>query len=190
MKPIKSCLSISCPERFSTCCGAISVLMDGPHGVMASYYACSTCLKPFGGGECTAGEEPMTQKKGWEDKLDLILGESPPGSLKHERREQLRSLISQTRQDAVRETEERLGKGATARAWYMRGVKEERERMRRKLISFRHPRKNDKLEQAVKDFDKHLKKDCGFSSLKNLSGTIDTVICVLLASLEKEGGEE
>lgn len=52
-KPEKHCLSLSCPERRSLCCG------EGGEAVIAdegtAYYECKGCRKEFIGGACNAG---------------------------------------------------------------------------------------------------------------------------------------
>ncbi|MEK7180309.1 MAG: hypothetical protein AAB706_02440 [Patescibacteria group bacterium] len=47
-----TCLSATCPERFSLCCGAIS----GTSPFLKGFF-CSKCGQPFVGGACTAGEK-------------------------------------------------------------------------------------------------------------------------------------
>ena len=56
----------------------------------------------------------------------------------------------------------------------------EKMRVRKLLISLRSPNGNNRLEKWVKEFSEETNKKCGFKTLGNLSGTIDTVICVLL----------
>ena len=59
--------------------------------------------------------------------------------------------------------------------------REEREKIRNKLLYFRHPNGNTKLERLVCEEDKRLIKECGFSALTTLTGTIDAVIKALLS---------
>ena len=61
-KPILTCLSFSCPERRSICCGAITE-PEPCNG----YFRCSNCKKPYVGGECTAGED--TPREEWEKEI-------------------------------------------------------------------------------------------------------------------------
>jgi hypothetical protein len=55
-KPILTCLSISCPERFSICCGARSKAVTGDEGT--GHFECSKCGKEYIGGKCTAWSKP------------------------------------------------------------------------------------------------------------------------------------
>ena len=50
---MKTCTNLNCPERKSTCCGAISEASIADEGT--GCFVCSNCKKEYIGGECTAG---------------------------------------------------------------------------------------------------------------------------------------
>ena len=71
----KTCLSISCPERKSLCCGAVCT--NGAKG--EPQFVCSNCRKEYQGGECTADMTTIKQKarEEWEADIRFILSGLP-----------------------------------------------------------------------------------------------------------------
>ena len=74
---VKTCLSISCPERKSVCCSYPSVIKDGNN----AHFVCGKCGKPYVGGKCTANDhlpvptrEEMLKacepQKDWREEFD------------------------------------------------------------------------------------------------------------------------
>lgn len=51
-------------------------------------------------------------------------------------------------------------------------------RLRERLISYRHP--ESKIEKLVLKYAKDIENKCGFTPIGNLSGDIDSTICVLI----------
>lgn len=57
-------------------------------------------------------------------------------------------------------------------------------RLRERLISFRHPQSN--IEKLVIKYAKDIETKCGFNPIGNLSGDIDSTICVLIDVLTEK----
>ena len=66
---MKTCLSISCPERKSICCGMPSRSISDDEGT--GFFVCAKCKKEFVGGECATGKKV---DEWWEEKFKGPMG--------------------------------------------------------------------------------------------------------------------
>jgi len=66
-KPKKHCSSLSCPERFSTCCYSICQVSEADNS-----FQCSMCKKEFVGFPCDAGETTTKTEMDTKDWIESI----------------------------------------------------------------------------------------------------------------------